>query len=158
MKYILENPVSGVIGNENFLTSVHWRNGVMITDEPEKLGGRDLGPDPYTLLLSSLVSCTLATLRMYIGHKGLDIPEIRVEANMYQRIGNDGTVMQLERRISIAGLPDGELQQRLLRVAENCPISKILKGNINITTAFGNAGTDAVGNGTTAHEKNEETI
>lgn len=147
MKYILEKPVIGIIGNEHFLTSVHWRNGVMITDEPEKLGGRDLGPDPYTLLLSSLVSCTLATLRMYIGHKGLDIPEIRVEVNMYQRIGNDGAVMQVERRIAIAGPPDSDLQQRLLRVAENCPISKILKGNINITTAFGNAGTAIGGNG-----------
>jgi putative redox protein len=31
--------------------------------------------------------------------------------------------------------PDAEMVQRLLRVAENCPVSKILKGNINIITA-----------------------
>lgn len=64
MKYLLENPIKGTIGSEKHLTTIYWRNGVLITDESEKLGGKDLGPDPYTLLLSSLVACTLATLRM----------------------------------------------------------------------------------------------
>jgi len=137
MKYILENPVQGVIGSEKFLTSVHWRNGVLITDEPERLGGRDLGPDPFTLLLSSLVSCTLATLRMYIDHKELPITEIRAEANMYQKIGKDGPVTRIERRILIPEISDPDLLERLMRVAENCPISKIIKGNIMISSAFG---------------------
>jgi putative redox protein len=139
MKYLLEHPVKGVIGSEKYLTAIHWRNGVVITDEPEKLGGGDRGPDPYTLLLSALVSCTLATLRMYIDLKVLDIPEISVEANMFQKMENEGTVMHIERRIAIAEVTDAELQQRLIRVAENCPVSKILKGSIKITSEFGTA-------------------
>jgi len=138
MKYLLENPIKGTIGREKFKTAIHWRNGILITDEPEKLGGKDRGPDPYTLLLSSLVSCTLATLRMYIDHKGLVISEIDVEANMVNRLGKDGTVMHIERKIEIHNMTDLELLQRLIRVAENCPISKILKGNIMITTQFKN--------------------
>jgi len=138
MKYLLENPIKGTIGREKFKTAIHWRNGILITDEPEKLGGKDQGPDPYTLLLSSLVSCTLATLRMYIDHKGLVISEIDVEANMVNRLGKDGTVMHIERKIEIHNMTDPELLQRLIRVAENCPISKILKGNIMITTQFKN--------------------
>jgi putative redox protein len=136
MKYLLENPIRGIIGSEKFLTSIHWRNGVLITDEPEKLGGKDIGPDPYTLLLSSLVSCTLATLRMYLDHKGMDMPEIEVTANMYYRIEGEGTVMRIERTIEIKGIDDAELRQRLIRVAEDCPVSKILKGNIRIITRF----------------------
>ncbi|MCD9019188.1 OsmC family protein [Parachryseolinea silvisoli] len=134
MKYMLEAPVRGAIGIEKFKTAIHWRNGVLIADEPEKLGGKDLGPDPYTLLLSSLVSCTLATLRMYIDHKGLEIPEIEVEANMFQRIENNGTVLRIDRKIDLKNLVDPELQERLIRVAEDCPVSKILKGNITIQT------------------------
>jgi putative redox protein len=134
MKYMLETPVRGAIGIEKFKTAIHWRNGVLIADEPEKLGGKDLGPDPYTLLLSSLVSCTLATLRMYIDHKGLEIPEIEVEANMFQRIENNGTVLRIDRKIDLKNLADPELQERLIRVAEDCPVSKILKGNITIQT------------------------
>lgn len=134
MKYLLEQPVKGVIGDQKYLTSIHWRNGVVITDEPEKLGGQDLGPDPYTLLLSSLVACTLATLRMYIDHKGLAISEIQVDANLFYRLENQETITQIERTITFRDPPDAELLDRLLRIAEQCPISKILKGTIKIAT------------------------
>lgn len=140
MRYILEHPVKGTIGSEKFLTSVQWRNGVLVTDEPEKLGGKDRGPDPYTLLLSSLITCTLATLKMYIDHKGIPLPEIRVSANMFQKIGNEGTAMLIERLIEISSAVDDDLRQRLMRVAENCPVSKILKGNISIATSLLGAG------------------
>jgi putative redox protein len=136
MKYLLENPVVGTTGTEKFRAHIRWRNGVLITDEPEKLGGKDTGPDPYTLLLASLVSCTMATLRMYIDHKGLDIPNIGVEANLFHRLESEGPVVHIERRIAIGDLQDTAIQDRLIRVAENCPISKILKGNIKIMTAF----------------------
>lgn len=134
MKYLLENPVKGSIGTEKFKTAIRWRNGVLITDEPQQLGGKDLGPDPYTLLLSSLVSCTLATLRMYIDHKGLDISEIAVEANMFHKIESSGPVMHIERWIELSKVPQPEIQQRLIHIAESCPISKILKGSISIET------------------------
>ena len=136
MKYLLENSVQGTIGPEKYKTAIQWRNGVMIADEPEKLGGKDLGPDPYTLLLSSLVTCTLATLRMYIDHKGLAIPEIGVEANLFQRIENQEAVTYLERKITFPIQPDDAVRQRLLQVAENCPVSKMLKGTIKITTTL----------------------
>lgn len=134
MKYILEKPIKGVIGIQKYKTAIHWRNGIFVTDEPEKLGGEDLGPDPYTLLLSSLAGCTLATLRMYIDHKGLSISEIEVQANMFFRIENQETTTHIERKIIFKDHPDQKIQQRLLKVAENCPISKMLKGNIKIST------------------------
>lgn len=134
MKYILEKPIKGTIGLQKFKTAIQWRNGLFFTDEPEKLGGKDLGPDPFTLLLSSLVGCTLATLRMYIDHKNLSISAIEVEANMFYKIENKIRVTYIERNIIFRDQQDLEVTQSLLRVAENCPISKILKGNIKITT------------------------
>lgn len=136
MKYLLENPVQGTIGLEKYKTAIQWRNGVLIADEPEKLGGKDLGPDPYTLLLASLVTCTLATLRMYVDHKGLPMPDIDVEANLFQRIENQEAVTYLERKITFPEQPDDAVRARLLRVAENCPVSKMLKGTIKITTTL----------------------
>ena len=82
MKYSLENPIQGTITQEKYRASIQWRNGVIIADEPEAVGGKDLGPDPYTLLLSSLVACTLSTLRMYIDRKGWEINSITVTVNM----------------------------------------------------------------------------
>lgn len=134
MKYILESPIKGTIGLQHYKTTIQWRNGVLITDEPEKLGGMDLGPDPYTLLLSSLVGCTLVTLRMYINHKALSITEIEMEANLFFKLENKEIVAYIERNI-VFGVPlEIEIQKRLLKVAENCPISKMLKGTINIST------------------------
>jgi len=134
MKYLFETPVKGTIGLQKYATSIHWRNGVFITDEPEKLGGKDLGPDPYTLLLSSLIGCTLATLRMYIDHKELAISEIEVQANMFYKIENKTPIAYIERKIVFHEQLDDGIQERLIRVAENCPISKLLKGHINIST------------------------
>ena len=134
MKYILEEPLRGTIGLQKYKTTMYWRNGQFITDEPPKLGGKDLGPDPYTLLLASLVGCTLATLRMYIDHKNLEIEAISVEANLYYKIVNQETITYIERTINFKDFKDISLHQRLLRVAENCPISKLLKGSILIST------------------------
>lgn len=136
MKYILEHPIKGTAGNQKYETVIEWRNGVLTTDEPEKIGGKDIGPDPYTLLLSSLVTCTIATLRMYLELKAIPLPTIVVEANMFQRLLPDGLVMHIERKINFGQSLDKEMEARLLRIAENCPVSKILKGNIKINTAF----------------------
>lgn len=134
MKYILENPVKGNISEQKYKTSIVWRNGVFIADEPEKLGGQDLGPDPYTLLLSSLITCTLVTLKMYVDHKGHDISEIEVEANMYYRIEKNEVKTYIERRIQFGKELDEELNKRLLKVADQCPVSKMLKQGANVST------------------------
>lgn len=136
MNYILENPVKGTIAAQKYKTTIQWRNGVLVTDEPEKLGGKDLGPDPYTLLLSSLIACTLATLKMYIERKGLMISEIEVEANLFSKIENEEVVTYIEKKIKFSEQPDMEIQERLLKVAEKCPVSKILTGTINVSTAL----------------------
>jgi len=134
MKYLLETPVKATSLGENYKTAIQWRNGVLIADEPKKLGGQDTGPDPYTLLLSSLVSCTLATLTMYIEHKGLSVSDIAIGANLYFKIENGETITYIEKKIEFGTTPDPEVQQRLIQIAENCPVSKILTGNINIIT------------------------
>lgn len=134
MKYLLETPIKGEIGTLKYATKIHWRNGVMITDEPQSKSGLDLGPDPFTLLLSSLVACTLATLRMYIDHKGYDIPEIKCEANMYQRIKSSGTFTHMERKVDFCQELPEDLIQRLLEIAEKCPVSLMLKQNVLIST------------------------
>ena len=132
MNYKLERPVHGTIGTEKYRCTVEWRNGRFIADEPPKVGGKDLGPDPYTLLLSSLATCTLVTLRMYIDRKEWNIPEIEVNVNMFQTTQGDKTTTFIDRDIRFSGQVEAEQKDRLLEIAQNCPISKILEGDIKI--------------------------
>lgn len=143
MEYHFEQPVQGHIGLEKYKVTVSWSNGTFIADEPEKGGGKGLGPDPYTLLLSSLASCTLATLRMYIDRKKWEIPEIDVSVNLYQSIVGGKVETTLDRDIRFNGTVTEEQRVRLMEIASNCPISKILQGEIHIRTfAYSEGKTD----------------
>ena len=85
MANLLENNIIGHIGTQKYLCTITWRNGQLIMDETNKVEGRDLGPDPYSTLLTSLAGCTLSTLRMYIERKGWEIPEINITLNATQK-------------------------------------------------------------------------
>jgi len=134
MEYLFDQPVHGAIGTEKYKITIAWRNGSFICDEPEKSGGKDLGPDPYTLLLSSLAACTLATLRMYIDRKHWDIPDVAVNVNMYQTIVNGDLETTIDRDIKFPDTVSEEQRTRLTEIASNCPVSKILQGDIKVRT------------------------
>ncbi|SFD26950.1 putative redox protein [Chitinophaga sp. CF118] len=143
MQYALDKPVHASIGREKYQCSISWRNGKFIADEPVKTGGQDLGPDPYTLLLSSLASCTLITLRMYIDRKGWAIDNIEVNANMYQTTEGDKLITTLDRDIKFLSEITEEQRQRLTQIAAACPISKILENQISVRTfTFSDADTE----------------
>lgn len=134
---LLENDVLGSIGIEKYLCKIVWRNGTLTMDEPTNVGGNDVGPDPYTTLLASLAGCTLSTLRMYIDRKGWYIPEISVRLNMTQETEN-GLITLIKRDIIFPdNLPD-EQKERLLVIAQKCPVSKILEHQIIINTNTNN--------------------
>jgi len=132
MEYKFQKPVHGTIGTTKYQCVIEWRNGQFIADEPEKQGGKDTGPDPYTLLLSSLATCTLITLRMYIDRKGWNIPAIAVNVNYFQTKQGEKTTTFIDRDISFPEPVEPEQKNRLLEIAQNCPVSKMLEGEIKV--------------------------
>ena len=133
MKNIFEKDITGHIGTQKYLCTISWRNGQFVMDEPANVGGQDLGPDPYTALLASLASCTIATLRMYIDRKGWDIPEINIAVNAaQQQEGEFETIFS--RHITFSNDVTTEQKEKLILIANKCPVSKILKGKITIKT------------------------
>lgn len=132
MEYKFQKPVRAAIGTTKYVCEVEWRNGRFIADEPEKQGGNDTGPDPMTLLLSSLATCTLVTLRMYIDRKGWDIPEIKVSVNYFLAKETDKQNTFIDRDITFPAGVEVEQKNRLLEIAQNCPVSKLLEGNVTV--------------------------
>ncbi|ASU33008.1 (4Fe-4S)-binding protein [Mucilaginibacter xinganensis] len=132
MEYILQQPVVASIGAEKYKCTIEWHHGKFITDEPEFAGGKDAGPDPYTLLLSSLGACTITTLRMYIDRKGWDIPQIAIALNMYFKLEGEKKITVIDRDLNFLSPVTDEQRDRLVQIAKVCPVSKILEGEIQV--------------------------
>ena len=133
MEYLLENNIEGSIGVQKYLCTISWRNGTLLMDEPESVGGQNIGPDPFSTFLASLAGCTLSTLRMYIDRKGWDIPEIYISLNLTQ-VNLGEMVTTISREITFSNDVSSDIKDRLLIIAEKCPVSKILKNQVLINT------------------------
>ncbi|MFC0518166.1 OsmC family protein [Mucilaginibacter angelicae] len=121
---------TALIGRTQYQTVVNSGGHGIITDEPLKADGSDTGMNPFSLLLASLASCTVITLRMYINRKMWPIEEIKADVEMFKTLS--GT--RIETRLSFKGEVSEEQRERLLKIANACPVHKILIGNIDIHT------------------------
>ena len=126
--------ITGAVSADRPQVDVRWRAGTLVIDEPPFNGGQDLGPDPFTMVLAGLVGCTLTTLRMYVRRKAWDIDDIRVSVNLAQRGEPLGTTIW---RTVVVGQPiTDEQRERLLYIARNCPVARLLEGEIVIDTVL----------------------
>ncbi|GGA92332.1 MULTISPECIES: OsmC family protein [Mucilaginibacter] len=121
---------TALIGLTQYQTVVNSGGHGLITDEPLEAEGSNTGMNPFSLLLASLASCTAITLRMYINRKMWPIEEIKADVEMFKTLS--GT--RIETKISFKGEVNDEQRDRLLKIANACPVHKILTGNIAIRT------------------------
>ena len=125
--------------------TINWRMGQLVLDEPSFNGGKDIGPDPFTTVLSGLIGCTLTTLRMYIHRKGWDITDIHCSVNISQEIEPFKTM--IFRTVSFGQPVTDAQKERLLWVARNCPVAKLLQGEIQIDTHLSDDAAARAGSG-----------
>ncbi|QHS57173.1 OsmC family protein [Mucilaginibacter sp. 14171R-50] len=126
---------SAHIAHAKYQTIVTSNNHTIIADEPAELGGADTGMSPYSLLLASLASCTVITLRMYIERKMWIVNEIAVNLELFRTENG----ISIESNLAFKGELTDEQLKRLITIADACPIHKILVGNITINTKLTNA-------------------
>lgn len=132
----MEIQVTVTQSGEHYRTSVNNGRHQALADEPEEEGGTDLTFSPDEWLLGALGSCTAITLRMYIDRKGWSIPEIRVQLSMKRETVAGQTTTYFDRAISLtAGTPQDQVD-RLLQIANACPLHKTLSGTSIISTSI----------------------
>jgi putative redox protein len=116
----------------NFATEILAGNHRLIADEPVAAGGGDAGPAPKEILLAALGACTAITLRMYAQRKQWPLAEVAVELSFGEGSTNDATI--IERDVRLVGELGEDQRQRLLQIANACPLHKILTGSVQIPT------------------------
>ncbi|MFN4311988.1 MAG: OsmC family protein [Ferrovibrio sp.] len=110
---------------------------VLAADEAESLGGRDTGPDPYELVMSGLGACTAMTMRMYAERKQWPLVRSSVQVRHSKVAGADGKPLdRFERVITLEGDLSEEQRQRLLEIANKCPVHQTLSHGSDIQTSL----------------------
>ena len=109
-----------------------------LADEPEDLGGANAGPNPDHLLLSALGTCTAVTLTMYARRKQWPLAGVKVEL-AFNPDGKPEAGTDISRKVELQGELDDSQRERLLQIANACPIHKALVGEVRIATTLADA-------------------
>ena len=110
------------------------RSHKIYADEPESLGGADLGLSPFELVCAGLGACTNITLRMYAKRKDWPVTNIAVDvAYKKSGIGVDMKDVFI-RKITIEGELDDKQIARMMVIAGKCPVHKMLESDNEIRT------------------------
>ncbi|MDG1147107.1 MAG: OsmC family protein [Crocinitomicaceae bacterium] len=118
--------VSGEL-KEGYTVVNSARGHQWVSDESKELDGQDLGPEPMELLLSSLVSCKLITLKMYAARKGWDVDGLKIYLSL---IGGEGVTV-VEKRFEFSSNLSDQQRERLIYISGKCPVVKILSRSIS---------------------------
>ncbi len=130
-------------GNGKFQQQVLSGTHRMLADEPVSYGGLDSGPSPYDFVSIGLAACTSMTLRMYAERKGWDIGRISVTVD-HAKVhaedcidcgeGKEGRIDRFERRISVAGEVEDAAREKLLEIADKCPVHRTIEAGAAVVT------------------------
>jgi len=102
----------------------------LLADVEVASGGTNTGPSPHEYLAAALASCTSMTLKMYAGRKSMNLSNVIVTVH----VERESDIEKFTRDIQLFGELAEEEKQRLLEIANKCPIHKALSGEIQIKT------------------------
>ena len=129
-------------GNHKFLREVSSDDHQWLADEPKRVGGDNLGPDPYEHLLAAVGTCTSMTIRMYANHKGWPLEDVHVQLEHSRQHSTDcencenssSKIEVITRVIKLSGNLDESQRERLMEIANRCPVHRTLEGDLRIET------------------------
>ena len=109
-------------GTSTFYNAVETEGHAFVMDEPESMGGTNIGPTPFSLIAAALGGCTNMTLRMYADLKQLPLDEVDTEVTHSPLAEGH----HFQRIITLTGALTDTQKQRLLDIANKCPVHQLL--------------------------------
>jgi len=120
----------------------------LTADEPVTVGGNDTGPTPYDLLLAAIGACKSMTMKMYADHKGFPLTGCAVTLKHDKIHAADcedcetkgGKIDDIDVEIEVFGDMDDATRQKIVDIADRCPVHKTLHSEVRINTRMKGAG------------------
>jgi putative redox protein len=128
--------VTVVNGETPYVVTLSDGTHQWLADEPLEAGGGNRGPSPHQLVLSGLGACTAITLRMYAERKRWPLAGVTVELQFNPEGPPAGGGSEIRRRITLRGDLTDEQRERLLHIANACPVNRTLLGEIRTATSL----------------------
>ncbi len=110
----------------------------LVSDAPKNISANSVGPDPHELIYAALGACTSMTMQMYAQRKGMDIQGIEVDVQPVTDASKHNELTLIKRLVKVNGQVNPEAMEMLARVADKCPIHKLLVKAVPIETSFEN--------------------
>lgn len=105
----------------------------IIGDEPINVKGTDLGMTPTQLVLAGISMCKVATIRNVARRKNIEIGDVDAELSQEVRKSPDGSMQtEVNSVIKIEGDITEEEREMLIHEADNCYVTRIVKGDWTI--------------------------
>lgn len=111
-------------------------------DEPRAYGGTNRGMSPYGFIAAGLGACTSMTIRMYARRKGWPLDHVRVDVSHDKvhaqdaKAGSGDKIDSFRRDIYLEGRLTDEQRDRLMEVADKCPVHRTLERTSTIVTTL----------------------
>ena len=125
-------------GPLRYVQRVSVGSHMLRADEPVGSGGTDTGPNPYEFLLAALGTCASITVQMYADRKQWPLEAVHVGLSYEKTAVEDRSetrfVDQIEMEISFDGDLSEDQKQRLIEIANKCPVHRTLTSQIQIRT------------------------
>jgi putative redox protein len=104
---------------------IHIGRNSLTTDLSVEGGGEGSGPSPHDLYDAALGACTALTVLGYAKHKGIPLEgiEVSVERDASQERAG---IYRLSAALSLTGDLSAAQREELLRVAQKCPVHKLM--------------------------------
>lgn len=123
-----------------YTTTIVSGNHTLLADEPVAIGGANLGPDPYALLLASLGACTVITLRMYADRKQMPLESVELRLSHLRNHASDCAdcdakdvrIDVIRKKLILHGPLTDEQKQRLRQISDRCPVQKTLEKGVRV--------------------------
>ena len=113
------------VSHEGFRHSIKIDDYEVFTDVPKALGGEGSAPGPHDYFDAALGACKALTLKMYAKKKDIPLTGVGVDVKRDNSEEQKGKYA-LHVTLTLKGVLTDAQREELLRVADRCPIHKLM--------------------------------